>query len=351
MAKMDSASEDIRSTVKSAVVPNLSAIPEKKPPLYLSIRSRLEEKVKNQMLPKGTIIKEGPLAAVFGVSRAPVRRALKMLEKAGVIKPARGQGFIVGDESPGEILSSQDLQSIFQVQASSEIARSAAWENIYQSVHLDVTNCLPFGTFQVSETIACEHFSVGRTALRETLGKLQNQGLLEKSNWSHWIAGPLTARDVHEGFEVRHLLEPEAFMQSVVSVSKNSLYAMHKKVKAVIANLEGSTPEDIEDVENDLHKVLLENTKNRRVMEAIERNQMPFIVNRIFRRNFGLRTDLAMLQDQAEILDQLIRNRIEVARSILVAHLTKAEKNTLAKLRVLSTLPKPAAAPYLINVH
>ena len=351
MTKMDTTSEEIRSTVKSAVVLNPLAIPEKEPPLYLSIHSRLEEKVKNQMIPKGAIIKEGPLAAVFGVSRAPVRRALQMLEDAAIIKPARGQGFVVGEETSGMILSSQDLQSIFQVQANSEIARSAAWENIYNSVHLDVTNCLPFGTFQVSETIACEHFSVGRTALRETLGKLQNQGLLEKSNWSHWIAGPLTARDVHDGFEVRCLLEPEAFAQSVVSVSKNTLYAMREKVGAVISNLEGSTPEDIEDIENDLHRVLLKNTKNRRLMEAIDRNQMPFIVNRIFRRNFGLGTDLVVLQDHAEILDQLIRNRLEVARSILVAHLAKGEKNTLAKLRVLSTLPNPAAAPYLINVH
>lgn len=351
MTQRNVASGDIELTVKSAVVPNVSAIPPKEPPLYLSIYARLEERISNQEIPEGAIIKEGLLSAVFGVSRAPVRRALQMLEEATVIKPAKGQGFVVGRESNGAVLSSQDLRSIFDEKTKSEIVRAAAWENIYDSVRLDVTNCLPFGTFRISETIACEHFSVGRTALREALGMLQNQGLLEKSNRSHWIAGPLTARDVHEAFEVRGLLEPEAFAQSVVNVSKDSLLAMREKVSAVIANLDKSTPEDIEDVENDLHQVLLQNTKNRRLMETIDRNQLPFIVNRIFRRNFELRTDLTLLQDHAEILDQLIKDRIEVARAMLVARLIKEERNTLAKLKVLSTLPKPVTAPYLINVH
>lgn len=351
MTKVDIASEGAGSIVKSAVVPNVSTIPAKEPPLYLSIHARLEDKITNQVISAGAIIKEGPLAAVFGVSRAPVRRALQMLEAAGIIKPANGQGFIVGDEAVGNALSLQELQSIFQDQEKSEIARSAVWATIYDTVHLDVTNCLPFGTFQISESIACEHFSVGRTALREALGKLQDQGLLEKSPRSHWIAGPLTARDVHEAFEVRRFLEPEAFKQSAVSVSKDTLHMMREKVEDVTRNLEGSTPEDIEGIENDLHKVLLENTKNRRLIEAIDRNQLPFIVNRIFRRNFGLKTDLVVLQDHAEILDQLLRNRLDVACSILIAHLAKGEKNTLAKLRVLSTLPKPVTPPYLINVH
>jgi len=337
--------------VASAVVSNASVIPKKAPPLYQSVHTCLEEKIFDRGIPEGSVIKEGPLATVFGISRAPVRRALKMLEKAGVIKPAKGQGFVVGNIAAGVILSPQELQAILQDHLNSEVVRSAAWENIYESVRLDVSNCLPFGTYRISETIACEHFSVGRTALREALGKLQDQALLEKSNRSHWIAGPLTARDVHEAFEVRRLLEPEALAQSAGGVDKKVLIDMRDKVKKVMANIDVSPPEAVEDIENDLHQVLLRNTKNRRLKDAIDRNQLPFIVNRVFRRNFGLKPDLTAMQDHIEILDQLLRNQLDVARSILEAHLLKADRNTLAKLRVLSTLPKPATAPYLINVH
>ncbi len=337
--------------VASAVVSNASVIPKKAPPLYQSVHTCLEEKIFDRGIPEGSVIKEGPLATVFGISRAPVRRALKMLEKAGVIKPAKGQGFVVGNIAAGIILSPQELQAILQDHLNSEVVRSAAWENIYESVRLDVSNCLPFGTYRISETIACEHFSVGRTALREALGKLQDQALLEKSNRSHWIAGPLTARDVHEAFEVRRLLEPEALAQSAGGVDKKVLIDMRDKVKKVMAKIDISPPEAVEDIENDLHQVLLRNTRNRRLKDAIDRNQLPFIVNRVFRQNFGLKPDLSAMQDHIEILDQLLRNQLDVARSILEVHLRKADRNTLAKLRVLSTLPKPATAPYLINVH
>ena len=344
-------SEPATSTVRSTVVPNEGAVPQKAPPLYLSIHTRLSEKIAQRAIPQGTVIKEGPLASIFGVSRAPVRRALHMLEQENRLKPAKGQGFIVGNEAEGAVMSPEDLQSVFLDRSEPEVGRTAAWELIYDSVRLDVTNCLPFGTFQVNESLACEHFAIGRTGFRDALGKLQDQGFLEKSTRSHWIAGPLTARDVHEAFEVRRLLEPEALVQSVLDVESTIIRVMREKVGKVLRMLDGTPLEDVEDIENDLHQVLLEKTKNKRLLEAIDRNQFPFIINRIFRRNFGLKPDRAALEDHAEILDQLLRGRSDVARSMLDAHLAKAEMTTLAKLRVLSTLPKPVTAPYLINMH
>lgn len=337
--------------VKSAVVPHKAATPMNELPLYLTVHARLIEKINSHSVPHGAIIKEGPLASVFGVSRGPVRRALGMLEEDGVIKPATGQGFIIGDKPAGSILATQELRAIFLDKSDLEVARTPAWASIYDSIKLDVTNCLPFGTFQINEAEACKHFSVGRTALREALVKLQDHGLLEKSNRSHWIAGPLTARDVHEAFEVRRLLEPEAFEQSAPHIQDATILEMREKVLATLINFETTPPEVVEDIENDLHQVLLKHVKNRRLLQAIDRNQLPFIVNRIFRRNFGLKSDLDALDDHGDILNQLLRKRFDVARSMLEAHLAKAEKNTLAKLRVLSTLPKPTTPLYLINVY
>ncbi len=338
-------------TVELAVGSNAAELPKKAPPLYLSIRSRISEKITSGALVDGAVIKEGPLASVFGVSRAPVRRAMQMLEVDELIRPASGQGFVIGRHAEGATVTVQELRALFLDHSEPEVGRVAAWESIYGSILLDVTNCLPFGTFRISETLACEHFSIGRTALRDGLSKLQDNGFLEKTTRSHWIAGPLTARDVHEAFVVRRLLEPAAFLQSVASFDKATILMMRKRVANALANVEGTPPEDIEKIENDLHRTLLENTKNSRLLEAIERNQFPFIVNRIFRRNFGLKPDLATLEDHAEILDQLLRNQTDVARTMLEAHLDKAEQSTLAKLRVLSILPKPATAPYLINIH
>lgn len=333
------------------VVPNAVGVPKKAAPLYLSIRSCIGQKIANGALAEGAVIKEGPLASVFGVSRAPVRRALQMLEKEDFIRPADGQGFVIGRCAEGVNVSVQELRSLFLDQSEPKIVREAAWESIFDSILQDVSNCLPFGTFRVSETVACEHLAIGRTALRDGLSKLRDQGFLQKSMRSHWIAGPLTARDVHEAFEIRRLMEPAAFVQSVAYIEKATIRKMRVRVASALSNLDAPLPEDIESIENDLHRVLLDKAKNRRLLEAIDRNQFPFIVGRIFRRNFGLKPDQSALEDHVHILDQLLKGHIDVARTMLETHLEKAERNTLAKLRVLSVLPKPKTAPYLITVH
>jgi len=338
-------------TVRSIVVPKEPGVPKKSPPLYLSIHAQISEKIARGALRKGDVIKEGPLASIFGVSRAPVRRALHMLSDEDLLQPANGQGFVVGRGDEEGTLTQTQLEEVFQNGSEAKVGREATWESIYDSVLLDVTNCLPFGTFRISEAAACEHFSVSRTALREGLRKLQDNGFLEKSNRSHWIAGPLTARDVHEAFEVRSLLEPAAFRQSAALIDKATVQSMRQQVSDAMSDLETATAEDVEGIEDDLHRELLKKCSNARLIDAIERNQFPFIVNRIFRRNFGVKPDQSALEDHAQILDQLLKNQTDVACTMLEAHLESAEKNTLAKLRVLSILPKPTTAPYLISIH
>lgn len=332
-----------------AIVLGESKPPEKQQPLYQSVLANLIEKIEAGDLKGGAVIKEGPLSSVFDVSRAPVRRALQMLADSGRIRPADGQGYVVGKGPETGPLNTSELERIFLDRA--EMDRAPTWENIYDGIKLDVTNCLPFGTFRISETLACNHFSVGRTALREALGKLRDSGFLEKSSRSHWLAGPLTARDIHEAFEIRQLLEPEALRQSARHFGKDALQEMCTNVDVALNNLDAATPEQVESIENELHRTLLGKCKNTRLLDTIEQNQFPFIVIRIFRRNFGLRPDLRSLEDHAQILQQLSKNQTDVACSMLQAHLENARINTLAKLRVLSILPKPETAPYLINVH
>ena len=333
------------------VVPEKVEKTQKPQPLYLSIRARILDKIADKTLPSGSIIKEGPLASVFGVSRAPVRRALLQMEEDETIKSASGQGFVIGQGGEKNILSKTDLTKIFSQDAAPEVERAATWENIYDSLLLDVTNCLPFGTFRISETIACEHFFVGRTALRDALSKLLDKGYLEKTNRSHWIAGPLTANDVHEAFEIRRHLEPVAFQQSAPSINRATIQTMRAKVSSLLDNIETTDPERIEEAEEGLHRALLQNCENKRLLNTIERNQFPLIVNKIFRRNFGSTSDQLALEDHKQILDLLLRSQSDVAQKMLQAHLETAEHNTLAKLRVLSILPTPVTAPYLIYIN
>ena len=79
----------------------------------------------------------------------------------------------------------------------------------------------------------CEHFEVSRTVVRDVLGRLNHDGLIEKDRWSHWTAGPLTARDVQESYEMRRLLEPAALRLSAPLARRAAeIEAMRERVQS-----------------------------------------------------------------------------------------------------------------------
>ena len=53
-----------------------------------------------------------------------------------------------------------------------------------------VAACLIFGEYRIIETEIASHFNVSRTVVRDVLGRLQERGLVRKSQSSRWLAGP-----------------------------------------------------------------------------------------------------------------------------------------------------------------
>ena len=76
-----------------------------------------------------------------------------------------------------------------------------------------VSACLVFGEFRMVEAEVAAHFYVSRTVIRDVLGRLQERGLLRKTQSSRWIAGPLTAHALKERYDLRGILEPAALMR------------------------------------------------------------------------------------------------------------------------------------------
>jgi len=196
-----------------------------------------------------------------------------------------------------------------------------------------------------------QHYSVSRTVAREVLARLADRKLIEKDRRSHWIAGPLTANDIRESLEMREILEPRALAEAAPRIDPVVLQEMRVRVAALEADPQNASSSQIEVVENDLHRRILENASNKRMLAAIDQNQLHFIVPNLFRRQFGNALDIKTINEHALILDQLLNGEFKVACVALEAHLKRSKIDTLRKLRVLSVLPKPDTAPYLVNVH
>lgn len=77
-----------------------------RPSLHDAIVTRVRDMIIEGELPPGTRIHEGQLGAALGVSRTPLREALKFLASEGLIELSPGKGTVVRKFSPKDVRDS-----------------------------------------------------------------------------------------------------------------------------------------------------------------------------------------------------------------------------------------------------
>jgi DNA-binding GntR family transcriptional regulator len=77
----------------------------------VDVESKLESLILGGEYPPGSRINENALAARLGVSRAPVREACRLLQRAGLVRIVPNQGSFVSNHSLAEIVDLFDVRS------------------------------------------------------------------------------------------------------------------------------------------------------------------------------------------------------------------------------------------------
>jgi len=318
-------------------------------PYYEIVRDELARNIAAGKLWPGVVLLEGPIASLLGVSRGPVKRALELMAEDGLIRRFGGRGYLVGGRrdtaKPNRVnLLTLDLEVSGEIQ---DYAQRATWQKIYGEVAESVVACTPFGAYQISESAMCEHFEVSRTVVRDVLGRLNHDGLIEKDRWSHWTAGPLTARDVQESYEMRRLLEPAALRVSAPSLVRAEIEAMRERVQSARRAGDSCDVDSFEEIERDLHETCLAPVPNRRLIATIRQSRLPDVISRVFAQHFGLNQNEAALKEHDLVFAELLKGNGPSAAQALELHLLAAMERTRARLKVLSVLNAREIAPYL----
>ncbi|HET7775742.1 MAG TPA: GntR family transcriptional regulator, partial [Azospira sp.] len=87
----------------------MNAIRIAQPALYEEVAERLRQRIFSHELPPGTWIDEQALAEDYGISRTPLREALKVLASEGLVTLKPRRGCYVTELSGG------DIQEIFPI--------------------------------------------------------------------------------------------------------------------------------------------------------------------------------------------------------------------------------------------
>lgn len=92
-------------------MPAPAAVPIVRQALYLEVAERLRGMIRAHVLPAGSWIDEARLTGELGISRTPLREALKVLATEGLVRLEPGRGSFVSE------LSVADLEQIFPLMA------------------------------------------------------------------------------------------------------------------------------------------------------------------------------------------------------------------------------------------
>lgn len=322
-------------------------------PYYQIVREVLASNVAQGNLPAGTRLLTSAVADRLGVSRPPVKRALELLAQDGVVTALSSQGYVVGSAAVAQAPGRTNLHRL-KLDLPEELGSSlgqASWERIFEAVEADVMNCIPFGTFQISEASIGDYFDVSRTVVRDVLSRMDARGLIAKDRSSHWIAGPFGARMLDEAHEVRRLIEPSALAAAMAHLDQKVPLAARESVSAALAQAGAMSQASVDRIEADLHIECLRPLRNKRLAQAVRLSQISLVINRLFGTYIGVHDETDMLREHALVLDHMLLADAEGALVAVRHHLDADHARARARLKVLSVFDAPEISPYLTRVH
>ena len=112
-------------TTKDPAATAAAARPLSPRALYQDVAERLRQQIFTRELQPGAWIDEQRLAAEFGISRTPLREALKVLAVEGLVTMKVRRGAYVTEMSPGDVGQVYHLLALIESDAAAEVARRA----------------------------------------------------------------------------------------------------------------------------------------------------------------------------------------------------------------------------------
>lgn len=106
-------------------------------PLYQEVAERLRQQIFSRELAPGSWIDELRLAAQFGISRTPMREALKVLAVEGLVTMKLRRGAYVTEVSAADVAQVYHLMALLESDAAAQVAANATAAQLaeLQAIH------------------------------------------------------------------------------------------------------------------------------------------------------------------------------------------------------------------------
>jgi DNA-binding GntR family transcriptional regulator len=279
-----------------------------------SLAHRIFEYIRAEQLPPGTRLPGRKLAERFRVSRAPVERALRLLEEHRVVSLSGSGGYTVS--SATATLSPKALGA----EPHSED------ERLYLRLAADHTaGGLPG---RASENELMRRYGTSRAITVRALQRAAAEGWAERLPGRGWAFIPLLTSELtyEQICRYRIVVEPAAMLEPTFVLDRRALEACYAEQVALFENAgSGLSPAEIFESGSRFHQVVLECSQNPFFINGLAQ------VNKV-RRLIEYRETLGRLErcrEHARIAELLLNGAREEAAALMRKHLEEGAREKI----------------------
>ncbi|ATA22120.1 DNA-binding GntR family transcriptional regulator [Gibbsiella quercinecans] len=284
------------------------------------LANQILDVIRDAKFEPGHHLREQQLADLLGVSRTPVRSALKLLSELGIIEARRNQGFFL-------VKSFNELHQInIDIPVSSD-------QDLYEQLVRDrIAGKLPDSLTQIE---IAQRYDVDRSVMARTLLRLSEDGLIARNKGQGWSFLPTLNTDValSNGYGFRLMIEPAALLSPAFRAERSALKRLRLQHIYLISHPDilAVDGRQIFDTDASFHEMLAEFSGNIFVLQAIQQQ------NRLRRLlEFGSYTNKQRVREWCEehvaIIDAVLDKRMDAAAEMMRSHLQSAYQMVLNKV-------------------
>lgn len=212
--------------------------------------------------------------------------------------------------------------------------RISVREQVYQALKEDILG----GTFDMGERLnenqMIARYGVSRAPLREALTMLQRDGLLEVVPRVGYITSRVTPRDITEIFDLRVLIEAETARKAALSIDEAELLLLETLCSPFQPGDPLSRRQHL-DENMKFHHIIATAAGNLRMVQVL--NQLMEHMLRLIVLRLNQSTGEDVVQEHLAIIQALRKRDSELARELMIGHLTVARQATAdAVLKLMS---------------
>ncbi len=266
---------------------------------------------------RGYHVTEQELVAQFGVSRSPVRAALKVLEQRGILQARRNQGYLLA----------QNRRNLERIRI--QVPRTAD-DKLYLRIIGDRSSgALPEATTQAD---LLRRYRSNRAQLARVLVRMTNEGVVVRQKGHGWRFLPMLTglHSASASYEFRLIIEPAMMRLANFKIDHEAVQQLREDHLKLIDLAGRRRPVDRAwsyDLDASFHETIAGFSGNAFLIQAIR--QQNCLRRLIEYGGYGrLERVRTWAQEHMAILDALQRGRFERAAECMRRHLTKAMNTT-----------------------